>query len=308
MNSLHLQLQRVFLTCSLALGLAACSEPTTVPNSASISLTLVEGQVSWYRVDSQSVVDLRGTVSPLWGDELSTKGDATLQLADHTLIRMKPNTQFRLRRPLSAAERPTLRLLSGAVTVSAQGAGFSVETYREVPLSLRIVVVNVVLEPQSQTSDFEMGFDNDVVKARVNSGEVQVRSADVVGTMLADWRAELIPGDALQIIPPHTPTPLFSPTPTPTLTGTPTPTWTSTATFTPRPTLAPATRTPTQPPPPPTEDQGGGGGAKPTPVPPTSTSAPPTNTPKPPQPTATDAPTSTRTPRDTPAPSPTPGG
>jgi hypothetical protein len=194
--------------------------------------------------------------------------------------------------------------LRGALSVSAVSDGFVVESYREVPLSLKIVLVNVILEPRGGTSEFELAFEDNTATARVLAGRVDIRATDVRGTLMTDWRAVLAPGEALQIIPPFTPTPEASLTPTSTSTpaGTPTATWTPTATGTQTqaptrattPTAAwtstviPPTDTPPDPGPRPTRVPTN------TPVPP-----PPTNTPIPP-PTNTPMPPPTDTPKPTP--------
>lgn len=300
MNPLRPSFKQMAALCVLAIGLAACGEPAAAPsNVAPISLALTEGQALWFRAADQTSVPLTADVTPNWEDEISTLADqsATLRLGDSTILRMQPDTRFKLRRPYSSANnRPVLRLLRGSLDFSVQGANFAVESYREVPLSLRIVLVNVVLEPQGGSSEFQIAFEGDSAEVKVRSGQVNISATDVRGTMSADWRAVLVPGETLQIIPPYTPTPQFSPTPMPTGTGSPSATWTATSTRVTLSTRPPVTAT-QPPPPPPTED--GGQSPKPTREPPTNTPIPATNTP---EPTQAPQPTDTVTPR------PTPGG
>ncbi|MGH2593822.1 MAG: FecR domain-containing protein [Anaerolineae bacterium] len=287
--SIGVWVRRMIVLHALAIGLAACTEPVSLAQNDALSLTLLEGQASWLTVDDQKSTPLSATVSVGWEDEISSRPDqgAVVRLADNSVIRMRLDTRLKIRRPYGSDTRPVIRLLRGAVHVSAQSAGFVVESYREVPHSLRIVLVNMVLEPQGSFSDFELAFDADTATARVNSGQVEVSATDIRGMLMAEWRAELAPDQALRIIPPYTPTPLFGPTPSATLIGIPTWTWTPTATATPSKTptrTATAVIAPTNTPEPPAD----------TPEPPTNTPEPPpppTETPEPPAPTDTPEPT-----------------
>jgi len=290
---------RVIVLGVLAVSIAACAAPIPVANEEGMPLTLAEGQAVWLRFGNQEPTPVLTTVVIDTDDQIWSSADqgAVLQLADNSLIRMSPDARISLRRPYASDGRPTLRLLSGAVHISAQSSGFLVESYREVPLSLRIVLVHMVLEPQGSFSDFELAFDSDTATARVNSGEVNVRAADVYGTLKAGWRAELAPDQALRIIPPAIPIPSISPSPTATQTATSTLTWTPTATATATP-VAAATNSPIS--------TAGGPTPEPTdkPEPPPDTPAPPPDTPPPPPPPPDTPPPPP--PTDTPEPPPRP--
>lgn len=308
------RLKRIIVLQLLVTGLAACGEAAAPLNAAPLSLTVVEGQAFWFQYENQANASLTGSVTLGWEDEVSSPASegAVLRLPDNSVIRMDPDTRFKLRRPYAANNRPVLRLLRGGLHISAQGASFDVESYREVPLSLRIVLVNMILEPQGSNSDFEIVFDGDTAKARVNSGEVGVRATDARGMLLAAWQAELVPDQTLKIIPPYTPTftPSLTPSITPTREARRSPIFT--ATFTPvRRPIRPATVTPgatSTAVAAPTNTPGDGGGE---PKPPRATNTPlpsPTNTPVPQTDTPPASPTNTpQPPRDTPTPgTPTP--
>ncbi|HEY4690798.1 MAG TPA: FecR domain-containing protein [Anaerolineae bacterium] len=286
---------RWLVLTALVVGVTACSEPTVEVNTTAVLVTLKEGQAFFWRAGSQESIPLVGTVEVDWDDRILTTSDqgATLQLSDDSLIHLDPSSRLTLRRSSSADRRPSFRLTAGKVRITAQSTDFMVETYREVPLSLRIELINMFLEPRGTPSDFTVMFDeDDSAKARVDSGVVDVHTAEGQGTLKAAWRAELVPGQPLLIIPPITPTSTASRTPTASSTPTATHTFTTTPTRTRVPTRPPtATDTPIPAPPPNTP---GDSGPKPTnppapqpttpptnPLPPTSTSEPPTPEPRP---------------------------
>ena len=175
--SIGVWVRRMIVLDALAISLVACAERVSLSSNDALSLTLIEGQASWLLFDDQKSTPLSATVSVGWEDEISSPPDqgAVVRLADNSVIRMSPDTRLKIRRSYGSDTRPVIRLLRGTVHVSAQSAGFVVESYREVPLSLRIVLVNMVLEPQGSFSDFELAFDSDAATARVNSGQVEVR-------------------------------------------------------------------------------------------------------------------------------------
>jgi hypothetical protein len=285
--------KRILVLGALALSVVACGGPVAVASGSTLPIALTEGQAYWVQFDNQQPASLPATAEISWDDEIWTSGQsAALQLADGSLIRIGPNSRLSVRRPFAANGRPIFRLTSGRLDIEARSSGFSVESYREVPLALRIERVNVILDPQGNASQFSLRFDADTAKAEVTSGVVDVRAADVRGTLEAEWRAELVPGEMLKIIPPVTPTPIASPTSA--VSPTPTPTWTPTATATSIPTIrrtfTASTATPTNPPAATNPPDSGGGGSNPPPAP--TNPPPPTNTPPPP-------------PTDTPAPPPT---
>ena len=191
---------------------------------------------------------------------------------------------------------------------ATHGQNFVFESYREVPVQFRMVQYSLQLEPQGDSSEFSLWLEGDTARAQVDSGTVTAQSADVQGILQAGWEAVLVPDQALQIIPPITPTssptpevvvpatPNYLPSPTPTATPltTPTPTSTSTptptATPTPMPTRRPTaivTATSTLPVPTNTSKPPNNPPPRPTPVPPTPipptpvppTPVPPTNPP-----------------------------
>jgi hypothetical protein len=302
---------------SLVIALAACAPRPPLVSNGVLAIALAEGQASIRRYNSSQEESLPATVQLGWNDDIATSPDnsAVLRLADDTLITLNPETRISLRRPYPPDERPVLRLLSGAVHVVAQDSDLLVESYREVPISLRIALINMVLEPKGSSSDFSLGFEGDMASAQVKSGEVDVRAGADQGTLMARWRAELAPNEALRIIPPPevlltlSPAPTATHTATPTLTrGTPTAVATVTRTATATRVIVRPTRTVTLAVTPtavsrPTDTPGsggGGGGPKPQPtaIPPTAvppTAVPPTAIP----PTAVPP---TAPPRDTPPP------
>ncbi|HLF29138.1 MAG TPA: FecR family protein [Anaerolineae bacterium] len=309
----------IVLAGALILSLAACDAPAAVANENALPITLAEGQAFWLRFGSQESVPLPAASEMGWDDQIWTAPEqgAQVQLADGSLVRLSPNARISVQRPYASDSRPVLRLLSGQVQVTARSSGFFVETYREVPLALHIALVNLILLPKETPGDFDLLFEQDTAKASVASGAVDVRAADVRGTLQVKWRAELAPGEPLRIISPTTPTPtatwtprasptsLFTATATPTATRTQTPVIRRSPTPSPASTTTPAVSPPTDTP---VSNPGGGGGKPPppptnTPVPPTNTPPPrpPTNTPVPPTPTPRPVPTGGPEPTDTPA-------
>jgi hypothetical protein len=291
---------------ALTIVVAACEEPV-VTSGDTLPLTLSVGQAVWLRAGSQESIPLPETADIAWDDQIMTTGeqDAVLQLADGSVIRLGPNSRISLRRPYASDPRPVVRLLTGQMQIAAHSRGFLTESYREVPQSLRIVLVNLILDPLETPATFSLAFEEDTAKAVVDSGVVEARAADGQGTLRAGWRAELAPEQPLLIISPHTPTARASRTPTPsqTPTMTLTPTYTPTVRATPPITQLPGataaapTNTPFMP--------------QPTAIPPTATPVPPTNTPEPTAPppptyTPTARATPAMTPSDTPPPPPTP--
>jgi hypothetical protein len=283
---------------ALLLGLAACAEPSVEAKIAHLRLDLVDGQAFWASHDRSEPVPMPDSVEANWEDQVWTTPDQTalLQLPDNSQIQLLPDSRLVVRRPRVGDSRPVLRLVDGEIRVVAHSNSFVVESYREVPLALRIALLNMVLDPRGTPAEFDLKFDGDTVKALARHGAIDVQATDVVGTLLADWRAELTPDDLMSIIAPTTPTPTPSRTPTPSHTPTITPTATPTATatrviirFTATPTATASPEptqesSPTNPPPPP------GGGPKPQPTatnpppptePPTNTPVPPTEAPRP---------------------------
>jgi hypothetical protein len=294
--------KRMMALAALTIGVAACEEPV-VTSGGTLPLTLSVGQAVWLRAGSQESIPLPETADIAWDDQIMTTAeqDAVLQLADGSVIRLGPNSRISLRQPRASDTRPVIRLLTGQMQIAAHGRGFLIESYREVPQSLRIVLVNLILDPLETPATFSLAFEEDTAKSVVDSGAVEARAADGQGTLHAGWRAELAPEQPLVIISPYTPTARASRTPTPsqtpTLTLTPSATATRTAT-------RPVTRLPVEPTNTPFIPQ-----PQPTAIPPTATPVPPTHTP---QPTAPPPPTDTATPKATPAlptdaPTPTPG-
>lgn len=294
----------------LALGLAACEGPAAQVTTLSVPLAILEGNAFWLPTGQQESIPLNGSVSLSLDDQVWTPPDqdATLQLADGSSIHLAPDSKLSLRRPYGADSRPVFRLLTGRFDVTAVSSSFVVESYREIPVALRIALAYMVLEPKGTPSAFVLAFDGDTVKAQVESGAVDVRTLDAAGTLQAEWRAVLEPDALLRIISPVTltptpsRTPIASPTSPATATGTATATPTATATrsfipSTPTATAIIPTNTATA----------ASGGSKPKP---TATNPPPTNTPIPPSNTPEPTPTPTPPrPTATPqTPAPTAGG
>ena len=284
--------------------LAACTETTApIVNEAKLPVLLVEGQGFWLPAGQQQPSPISGQIEIGWDDQVwaSSEQGAVFQLADGSLVRMSPDARIGLRQQY-ADTQPAIQLLSGSIKVSAHSSGFLIETYRQVPLSLRIALVNMILQPKGASAEFELAFVENTAEASVSAGVVDVSTSEDSGTLQARWQAKLVPGESLEIIPPFDFTPTISPNATPTRTPTPTPTWTATMTATPtatatrrRTAIPQATATevatlvsiPTDTPVP---DDGGGEPKppKPTPVPPTPvppTPVPPTEVPPTPVPT-----------------------
>lgn len=294
--------KRVMVLSWLAILATACADTTaSVIANTSVTFKVVEGQAFRLQAGQQNATPISGSMEAIWDDQLSTApdGDATLQLADGSLIQMRADTRISLHRPYPLETRPVVQLLDGSITVSAHSGDVFFETYREVPLSLRIIIVNLILEPKQAPSEFKLAFEDNTAVAAVNSGVVDVRADEESGTLLSRWQARLAPGEALQIIPPADFTPTISPFATATRTPTPTPTLTPSATATPTstPTRRPVTRTPTPSAASEAAPKEGGGSKPPRPN--------PTDTPLPPPPLPTDTPPPP--PADTLTPRPTPG-
>ena len=186
-----------------------------------------------------------------------------------------------VRAPYSFDTGATFRLTQGRVDVDARGGRFLVESYREVPQSLRLALINMRLSPVGTPSLFNLVFDGDAVTTSVFTGTVEVLSGEVRGTLEAGWQAVLAVDQPLRIISPATPTPTASNTPTPSRTATRTRTPTATPTAPPTATvrIIPPTATPTERP-------DNGGQPPPTPVPPPTDVPPPTEEPTRSPPTA----------------------
>ncbi len=296
--------KRTVALVALTIGVAACEEPAVTSNGT-LPLTLSVGQAVWLRAGSQESIPLPETADIAWDDQIMTTAeqDAVLQLADGSVIRLGPNSRISLRRPYASDTRPIIRLMTGQMQIAAHSRGFLIESYREVPQSLRIVLVNLILDPLETPATFSLAFEEDTAKSVVESGAVEARAAGGQGTLRAEWRAELAPEQPLLIIPPYTPTARASRTPTPsqTPTVTLTPSATATRTATPPITRIPGatavvpTNTPVV-----SEPQ-------PTAIPPTATPVPPTNTPLPTVPPPTNTPKATPPPPP-PSDTPTPAG
>ena len=308
--SIGAHIPRTLIVALAAWLVASCggsgSAALSVGSGNTLALTLIEGQAFWLPQRASQSSPITGSVTIGWDDQIwsSPESAATLQLADGSQIRMSANTRITLHRPDVVDTRPVFQLLTGAISVSARSDGFLVESYREVPLSLRIFLVNLVLEPKSKASEFDLAFVEDTAEASVSEGLVDVRYLEDGGTLQARWRARLVPGESLRIVPPldftaTIPPNEITPSATPTITPTPSPTATPTPTAT--VTRRPVTRTPTATIEVPTNtpESNSGGGEEPPPPRPTKsppTVPPPTEPPPPPPPT------------DTPEPRPTPGG
>jgi hypothetical protein len=289
------RVNRWLMLAALVTLATACEGPTAADvDTMTLSLTPTDGRVFWLPNGSQESVAINGDVEAGLNDQIWTAQDqgGTLKLADGSLIQMGPGSNFFVRRPHLSDARPILRLVSGEIGVIAESDGFVYELYRELPVTLRIVRVNMTLEPTGTPGEFALWFDGDTGRALVNQGAVDVSAGNIRGTLLADWQAELVPDQPLRILPPTTPTPtpsrtpIASPTSPATVTHTPTKTATATNTFIPRTAIPTAAILPTNTP----------GESKPKP---TQT---PTN---PPPPTSTPAPTNTPLPTDTPTSRPT---
>ncbi|HJW84908.1 MAG TPA: FecR domain-containing protein, partial [Anaerolineae bacterium] len=140
-----------------------------------LSLSLVEGSAFWLPVGARSATPISGEVQLGRDDQVWSSPDAgvTFRLPDGSLIHMKPNTGIRLRQPYAASTRPVIQLLSGEISVAAHSSDYLIESYREVPLSFRIVMVNMILDPKSSSSEFRLAFVGDTAEASVSQGGVE---------------------------------------------------------------------------------------------------------------------------------------
>ena len=289
---------------ALAVCVSGCQPTASVSENGVVPATLAEGQAFWLRGGSLESIPVPISLDIAWGDVIWTPPgqEAVLQLADGSRLHLGLDSRVTVRAPYPSDTRPIFRLSSGQLGVDAHSGSFFVESYREVPQSLRLVLISMRLSPVATPSEFDLVFNDNGVTSSVFSGSVEALSGDVRGALEAGWRAILTLDQPLLIIPPTTPTPTASNTPTPSPTATATPTRTRTATPTPTPNLTVtvgtivATGTPGTPPPP-TEPPDNGGKPQPTAPPPTA--PPPTEPPPPP----TEPPEPTPPP-ETPGPTP----
>ena len=289
---------------ALVLYVSGCQPTASVSDNGVVPATLAEGQAFWLRAGSLESIPVPIYLDISWGDVLWTPPDqeATLRLADGSLLHLGTDSRMSVRAPYPTDTRPIFRLTGGQLGVDAQSGSFFVESYREVPQSLRLVLINMRLLPVGTPAQLDLVFDEAGVTASVFSGMVEALSGDVRGTLESGWQAVLTVDQPLRIISPTTPTPTASKTPTPSRTATRTRTPTATPTPTATQTATVQIISPTATPPPTEPPENGGQQPTATPLPPpTDTPPPPTDTPVPP----TDPPTTEPT-RPPPTPQPTP--
>src|SRR3972149_964741 len=73
-------------------------------------------------------------------------------------LRLGVDSRMSVRAPYSFDTGATFRLTQGRVDVDARGGHFLVESYREVPHSLRLALINMRLSPIGTPSLFKLVF------------------------------------------------------------------------------------------------------------------------------------------------------
>jgi hypothetical protein len=307
--------------------LAGCGgqqAPTINPNNA-ISITRVDGTATLARPSTGSQGELTESAQLVADDHLYTAANqsVTLQFPDGSTLQIGPESHLLLYALRQSDRVPVFRLLAGSVTADVRGTAFEVQAYEEAAMNFNMVVTDLTAVPRGAAGRYQLGFDGNALKATVNAGEFDLRSANQQATLPAGWQAIAEPGRSLQVISLITPTPAppsateaptatsipiisITPTNTPTATRTATSTNTPTRTRTPIPIIRTATGTATPiiiaDTPIPTATPKPDKPPKPTNPPPQPTNPPPQPTNPPPQPTEPPPP-----PPPTEPPRPTPG-
>ncbi len=243
---------------TLAAMLAACGgQPPTIDPQNAVSLTRTNGAATLTQPLNKTEKALPDNTLLVPSDHLYTASDqtVTLQFSDGSTLQMGPDSHVVLYDIGSDDHTAIFRLLAGAITSTVRSPIFEVQGYQEVALNFNMVVTDLTVVPRDVAGTYQLGFDGNLLKAVVNSGEFDVRSGNQQATLPAGWQAIAEPGKPLQIVLLITPTPavgapsatpvqIISITPTNTPTDTPmaTPSATGTATATPTNTPTP-TRT-----------------------------------------------------------------
>ena len=241
----------------LAVILAACGGQPATPNPTNaVSVTRTEGTATLARAISNSEGDLPDSALLGAGDHLYTAPGhtVTLQFSDGSTLQLGPSSHLMLYSIRPADRVAVFRLLSGSVTGNLRSGVFEVQAYKEVALNFRMVVLDLAAVLHGVTGSYQLGFDDNILRAIVSTGEFDIRSGNQQATLPAGWQAIAEPGKPLQIVSLITPTPappsaIEGPTATPiqiiTIVPTNTPTETPIAAETETATL---TRTPTRKP------------------------------------------------------------
>jgi hypothetical protein len=235
---------------ALAAMLAACGgQPPTINPENAVSITRTNGAATLTQPLNKTEKALPENTLLVPGDHLYTASDqtVTLQFPDGSTLQMGPDSHVVLFDIGSADHMALFRLLAGSVTGVVRSRAFEVQGYKEVALNFSMVVTDLAAVPRDVAGTYQLGFDGNLLKAVVNSGEFDVRSGNQQATLPSGWQAIAEPGKPMQIVPLITPTPaagapsatpiqIISITPTNTPTTTPSATGTATATKTSTPT------------------------------------------------------------------------
>lgn len=239
---------------ALAVMLAACGgPPPTINPENAVSITRTAGAATLTQPLNKTEKALPKNALLVPNDHLYTASDqaVTLQFPDGGTLQMGPDSHVVLYDIGSDDHVAIFRLLAGSITSTVRSPTFEVQGYQEVALNFNMVQTDLTMLPRDVAGTYQLGFDGNLLKAVVNSGEFDVRSGNQQATLPSGWQVIAEPGKPLQIVLLVTPTPAagapsatpiqiisITPTNTPTDTPTATPSTTGTATAT-------STRTPT---------------------------------------------------------------
>ena len=235
---------------ALAVMLAACGgQPPTINPENAVSITRTDGAATLTQPLNKTEKALPQNALLVPNDHLYTASDqtVTLQFSDGSTLQMGPDSHVVLFDINSDDRVPIFRLLAGSITGAMRSHAFEVQGYQEVALNFNMVETDLTVVPRDVAGTYQLGFDGNLLKAVVNSGEFDVRSGNQQATLPSGWQAIAEPGKPLQITLLITPTPaagapsatpiqIISITPTNTPTATPSATGTATATSTRTPT------------------------------------------------------------------------
>jgi hypothetical protein len=247
------------LALAAAALLTACGgQPATLNPDTTVAITRIDGTATLARAVGKNEGELPADAVLSAGDQLYTAANqaVTLQFRDGSTLRLAPDSHLVLFSVRPADHVAVFRLLAGSVTGDLRSDVFEVQGYEEVAMNFRMVATDLTAVLHSAAGVYQLGFEGNILKAAVKSGEFDMRSGNQQATLPLGWQAVAEPGKPLQVVslitptpaslsataaPTATPIPIISITPTNTPTETPAATGTraATATYTP-------TRTPTR--------------------------------------------------------------
>ncbi|MDY7040858.1 MAG: FecR domain-containing protein [Chloroflexota bacterium] len=240
----------IFLLSLVISTLTACRQtpsPTTpVASEGAIAIRLTDGLVWVQHENSGDWVREEDSFALSFGHRLRTEDmDAELELADGSILRLMQSSTVEIVRSSPSDERPTFRLLRGALEVVAQSSSFQVDTTRTISVSFTMRRLDMTVVPLEPGTMFRLWLEAESSSLSVEAGRVEVTSEDQRATLSAGEQAAIDESEQLQItaLPTATPTtaatPTLPPGVTPTDTLTPTPQFTPTPSVTPTPLFTP---------------------------------------------------------------------